>query len=130
EEPVEVTAIAHQPTDNPRFREVPESLAFTLRFPSGVLAHCDCSFNAEVSRRYRVHCEKGFIDMDPAFSYNGLLLSVKEGGQAGRRTELQIEQVNHFSAEMDHLSDCVLNGREPLTPGAEGLADMRVMAAI
>lgn len=130
EEPVEVTAMAHQPTDNPRFREVAESVAFTLRFPSGVLAHCDCSFNAEVSRRYRVHCEKGFIDMDPAFSYNGLKLSVKEGGQAGRRTELQIEQVNHFSAEMDHFSDCVLNGREPRTPGEDGLADMRVIAAI
>ena len=130
EEPVEVTAIAHQPKDNPRFREVAESVAFTLRFPSGVLAHCDCSFNAEVSRRYRVHCEKGFIDMDPAFAYNGLKLSVKEGGQAGRKTELQIEQVNHFSAEMDHLSDCVLNDREPRTPGEEGLADMRVIAAI
>ena len=130
EEPVEVTAMAHQPRDNPRFREVAESVAFTLRFPSGALAHCDCSFNAEVSRRYRVHCEKGFIDMDPAFSYSGLSLSVKEGGQAGRKTELQIEQVNHFSAEMDHLSDCVLNGREPLTPGEEGLADMRVIAAI
>ncbi len=130
EEPVEVTAIAHQPDDNPRFREVPESVAFTLRFPSGVLAHCDCSFNAEVSRRYRVHCEKGFIEMDPAFSYNGLNLVVKEGGQAGRRTELQIEQVNHFSAEMDHLSACILNGGEPRTPGEEGLADMRVIAAI
>src|SRR4051812_46056774 len=36
EEPVEVTAVAHQPKDDPRFREVPESVAFTLRFPSTV----------------------------------------------------------------------------------------------
>lgn len=133
EEPVEVTGVAHQPTDDPRFREVPESVAFTMRFPSGALAHCDCSFGAEVSRRYRVHCAKGFIDMDPAFSYNGLRLTVKTGNERSgkaERAELPIEQVNHFAAEMDHLSSCVLDEAEPLTPGEEGLADMRVIAAI
>ena len=31
---------------------------------------------------------------------------------------------------MDHFSDCVLNGKDPRTPGEEGLADMRVIAAI
>ena len=31
---------------------------------------------------------------------------------------------------MDHFSDCVLTGKDPLTPGEEGLADMRVIAAI
>ena len=64
--------MAHQPADDPRFREVPESVAFTLRFPSGVLAHCDCSFGSAVSRRYCVHCVEGTIDMDPAFDYRGL----------------------------------------------------------
>ena len=41
---------AWQPKDDPRFREVPESVAFTLRYPSGVIAHCDCSFGARESR--------------------------------------------------------------------------------
>ena len=36
----------------------------------------------------------------------------------------------YFAAEMDHFSDCVLNGRDPRTPGAEGLADVRVIEAI
>lgn len=133
EEPVEVTAMAHQPADDPRFREVPESVAYTLRFPSGVVAHCDCSFGATVSRRYRVTCEKGFIDMDPAFAYTGLELSVQEGEEAqgtARRSRIHLEQVNHFAAEMDHFADCILNGREPKTPGEEGLADMRVLEAI
>jgi predicted dehydrogenase len=127
EEPVEVTAVAHQPKDDPRFREVPESVAFTLRFPSGVLAQCDCSFGTAPSRRYSVHCDEGFIDMDPAFDYRGLRLSVTQGEE---RAELLIGQVNHFAAEMDHFSDCVLNGKDPRTPGEEGLADMRVIAAI
>jgi predicted dehydrogenase len=127
EEPVEVTAVAHQPKDDPRFREVPESVAFTLHFPSGVLAQCDCSFGTAPSRRYSVHCDEGLIDMDPAFDYRGLRLSVTQGEE---RAELLIGQVNHFAAEMDHFSDCVLYGKDPRTPGEEGLADMHVIAAI
>src|SRR3954453_6711284 len=133
EEPVEVTAVAHQPKDDPRFREVPESVAFTLRFPSGVLAHCDCNFGTAVSRRYRVHCAEGVIDMDPAFDYRGLRLRVKETKGHGGETldaEMLLPGVNHFAAEMDHFSDCVLTGKDPRTPGEEGLADMRVIAAI
>jgi predicted dehydrogenase len=133
EEPVEVTAVAHQPKDDPRFREVPESVAFTLRYPSGVLAHCDCSFGSAESRRYRVHCANGWIEMDPAFSYRGLRLRTK-GGDAkkgdAQATEHFIKEVNHFTEEMDHFSDCVLNGTKLRTPGEMGLADMRIAVAI
>ena len=38
--------------------------------------------------------------------------------------------VDHFAAEMDHLSECVLDDREPLTPGEEGLRDLTIMMAI
>jgi predicted dehydrogenase len=134
EEPVEVTAMAHQPNDDPRFREVPESVTFTLRYPSGVLAHCDCSFGSSESRRYRVHCANGWIEMDPAFSYRGLRLRTKEGEAKGPKeaklAELMLEQVNHFTAEMDHFSDCVLNDASLRTPGEMGLADMKIIAAI
>jgi predicted dehydrogenase len=133
EEPVEVAAMAHRPADDPRFREVPESVSFTLRFPSGVLAHCDCSFATSVSRHYRVHCTDGFINMDPAFGYGGLRLTVSQGSEKkgdARKSELLFEQVNHFAAEMDHFSDCILNGKNPRTPGEMGLADMRVIVTI
>jgi predicted dehydrogenase len=134
EEPVEVTAFAHHPTDDPRFREVPESVVFTMRYPSGALAHCDCSFGTAESRRYRVHCAKGFVEMDPAFSYRGLRLRTKSGEARGAKeaadTEYQLEQVNHFAAEMDHFSDCILNNKPLRTPGEMGLADMKIVAAI
>ncbi|WP_406855688.1 Gfo/Idh/MocA family oxidoreductase [Alsobacter sp. KACC 23698] len=133
EEPVEVSAFAHQPKDDPRFREVPESVAYTMRFPSGALAHCDCSFGAAVDRRYTVHCAKGVIDMNPAFSYAGLRLKVKQGEEAkgdARDQELLIPQVNQFAAEMDHFAECVAEDKQPSTPGEEGLADMRVITAL
>ncbi len=127
EEPVEVTGTQHQPKDDPRFAEVPESVAFTLRFPSGVMGYCGCSFGGAESRRYRVQCAKGWFELDPAFAYTGLELHTS---QEKTRSQINLPQKNHFAAEMDHLSTCILDNKDPLTPGEEGLADMKVMAAI
>ena len=127
EEPVEVTAFADRPKNESRFREVPRSVAFALRFPSGVVAHCDCGFDAAERRVLQVNGTKWSIDLDPAFSYRGLKLAVL---RPSGREETKLEEVNHFAAEMEHLSGCVLTGGNPRTPGEEGLADARVVAAI
>lgn len=126
-EPVEVSAYSHQPKDDPRFREVPASMVFTMRFPSGVIVTCDCSFNVSPNRRFRVHCDKGFINLDEAFSYRGQVMTI---GEKGKKSQLTLTPVNHFAAEMEHFSECVLQNKTPITPGEEGLADHRVMAAI
>jgi predicted dehydrogenase len=128
-----VTAFAHQPADDPRFREVPESVIFTLRYPSGVLAHCECGFGSARSERYRAVGAKGFIELDPAFSYQGQRLFVKQGSADSsddQKNELRLKPVNHFAAEMDHFSECVLTGKTPRTPGELGVADLRIIAAI
>ncbi len=133
EQPVSVSARAWQPGDDPNFREVPESVTFTLHYASGVLAHCDTSFGIAESRYLRVQCEKGVIDFDMAYAYRGQRLRVKRGNPAeggAYDEELVFRPVDHFAAEMDHFSACVLDGTEPRTPGAMGLADVRVIEAI
>jgi predicted dehydrogenase len=133
EEPVEVTAFSRQPENDPRFREVPESVVFTLRYPSGVLAHCECGFGSARSERYRVVGAKGYLEMDPAFGYRGQRLFLSTGGADEgdeRKSELRLQPVNQFAAEMDHFSECVLQDREPRTPGELGVADLRIIAAI
>jgi predicted dehydrogenase len=53
--------------------------------------------------------------------------------RAGAGTTIEERQqpvVDHFAAEMDHFSDCVMKGTTPRTPGEEGLADLRIMMAI
>jgi glucose-fructose oxidoreductase len=37
---------------------------------------------------------------------------------------------DHFALEMDHMSECVMEGRDPLTPGEEGLRDLRIIMAV
>lgn len=127
QEPIEVEAFSYQPDDDPRFREVPESLAFTLRYPDGVLAHCGCGFGAAESRNYRIECVDGTIELDNAFSYQGQRLQIRTDIGV---TEEKIVPKNHFAAEMDHFSRCILDGKEPRTPGQEGLQDVRLMVAI
>jgi predicted dehydrogenase len=44
--------------------------------------------------------------------------------------ERRLPAIDHFEAEMDHFSECIQQGTEPLTPGEEGLRDLRIMTAI
>jgi predicted dehydrogenase len=127
EEPVEVTGMHRWVKDDPRFREVPASTTFQLRYPSGALAVCACGFDGAEARRFRALCAKGWFELDPAFSYRNLRLREFDGKQL---SEPALEPVDHFAREMDHLAECAASGKEPKTPGEEGLADMKIMEAI
>jgi predicted dehydrogenase len=126
-EPIEVSGMLHQPDGEPRFAEVPEQLVWTMRFPNGILAHCACGFGSEVSRHLRVDCREGFLEMENAFAYrNQKLLTFQNKGL----TQHQIDPVDHFAAEMDYFSGCVLRDENPITSGEEGLQDMLIIDAI
>ena len=127
EEPAAVSAFAHQPKDDPNFRDVPENVTWNLRFPSGILAHNGCSFGTARSDEYRVNCANGFINMGPAFSYRGLQLRTFDGDVL---SEHKIKPVDQFASEMDHFSGQILKGQPNATPGSEGLADQKVVVAV
>ena len=44
--------------------------------------------------------------------------------------ERDLPALDHFALEMDHMSACVMDNQEPLTPGEEGLRDLKIMMAI
>jgi predicted dehydrogenase len=126
EEPVQVHAMEYSTPNDPRFREVEETINFQLRFPSGVLANCVSTYGAPANR-VRATGVKGWIEMEPYLSYTDLRIRAA----AGSRIEERIyPQVNHFALQMDHLSECAMTGAEPLTPGEDGLKDLRIMMAI
>lgn len=127
EEPIEANGMSYQPADDPRFKEVPARVAFQLRFPSGAMASCGCGFDGAGARRYRAVGADGWLEMENAFGYAGQQLRVRRGRDT---QELRLTPVNHFAAEMDHFADCILNDKPPITPGEEGLKDMKVIAAI
>lgn len=51
-------------------------------------------------------------------------------GREAENAEILLEPVNHFAAEMDHFSECVLHDKNLRKRGEMGRADMRAIAAI
>lgn len=131
EEPTEVFAYQYSTPGNPLFTEVEELVSWKMRFPGGVIANCATDYNVHESRHYRVLCEKGWLNIDKAFAYKGQKLSTaKAEGKLERQEEIGIAEVNQFATEMDHFSDCIINNKNPFTPGEEGLQDHILMEAI
>jgi predicted dehydrogenase len=70
---------------------------------------------------------KGWVELDPATWYSGLRMTVRHDNVIEERV---LPVRDHFALEMDHMSGCVMENREPLTPGEEGLRDLKIMMAI
>jgi predicted dehydrogenase len=131
EEPVEVTAWEYSPPDDPRYAEVEETVAFTLRFPSNTLVQATTSYGARDDKSQKLNFARATVDMPNAYKYRGQRLEVAENqGEDDARRELILPEKNQFALEIDHMADCVLNDRRPYTPGEEGLQDHVIMEAI
>jgi len=127
EEPVEVRATARTNRNDPRFKTVEDLIAWEFRFPSGVIAQGSTSFDAADEMAFEVIGQHKRLVADPGCFYNGNHLYQWQGGS---RTEIPVHEIDQFAREMDWMAD-VVRGRAPLvSPGEEGLQDMRLMHAI
>jgi predicted dehydrogenase len=129
EEPEHIAAFASTVDRDGRFNEVEENVSWTMRFPSGIVASCNTTYGAAMPGFYRVYGSKGWLEVDPAFNYEGLRLR-------GEFSGTQLDEPNpardpsQFQAQADHFSHCIQNGLEPKSPGEEGLRDMRDITEI
>jgi predicted dehydrogenase len=127
EEPVEINAMSYSTPGDVRFKEVEETINFQLRFPSGILANCSSSYGYSGQNRYRVVTTKGWFELEPATQYTGLRMYLHHDNITEERL---LPVRDHFALEMDHMSGCVMENKEPLTPGEEGLRDLTIMMGI
>lgn len=132
EEPEWVSANVFSTPNDSRFKEVEESVLFQLGFPGGTVVSASTGYSVHESRRYRCLADNGgWFGLDPAFSYEGLRMELSEvrDGKAWKENP-ELPEKNQFALEMDHFSDCVMNNKQPYTPGEEGLQDQKLMEAI
>ncbi|MBW4593561.1 MAG: Gfo/Idh/MocA family oxidoreductase [Brasilonema angustatum HA4187-MV1] len=127
DEPVAISAMIYSTPNDPRFREVEENVNFVLRFPSGVLANCSSSYGYSNTKRIQVFGSDAVLELDPATDYykHRLIIKSKNGNQ-----EQKIEDNNQFALEIDHLSESIIQNKQPKTPGEEGLQDVKLMQLI
>ena len=131
EEPIEVTGQVTRPTGDARFAQIEDVALFTLRFPSGIIATGGSGYSFHDSRQLRVHAERGWFGLDPAFGYDNLALQIsrKEAQASGLQTR-HFPPHSQFAREMDAFALSLHDNTVPLTPGEEGLQDLRILDAI
>lgn len=131
EEPIEVSAQTYSTSNDPRFKEIEENMLFQMRFPSGALVSSSTGYDFHQTKRYRVAMQTGWAEMSPGYSYEGLRLKISEHtDESENSTEIKMKNQNQFAAEIDHFADCIMNDKQPFTPGEEGLQDQRIMDAL
>lgn len=128
EEPVAVSAVESTDRSDVRFREVEDTINFQLTFPSGVVASCVSTYGSQ-HNRYRFVGASGWLDAEPATSYEGNRLRLNREWRTVDHPAPELE-LNQFSGQLDHLSQCVMSDSEPIVPGEEGQRDMRIIEAI
>ncbi|QCR22965.1 Gfo/Idh/MocA family protein [Pontibacter sp. SGAir0037] len=127
EEPEEVMAMIYSDPKDPRFKEVEDRVNFMLRFPSGVQANLSSGYSYHETKRFSVFGTDARLDLDPATDYyeHNMHVATKDAEE-----QRKIKEDNQFSLEIDHMSECILENKQPKTPGEEGLRDIRLMMAI
>ena len=131
EEPIEVFARTWSAPDDERFREVEETIAFMLRFPSGLIANCSASYGLHESRRMSLFTPAAAIHFDNAFAYTGHRLTISHrDGMAESADERKLAAKDQFALELDHMAECIRTDRKPRTPGEEGVQDHKLMEAL
>jgi len=124
EEPVEVTAKITNPPNDDRFKDVEDTVEFSLTFPSGLVGHGSGGYSWSPGKnQYDVVGEKGVLRARPATSYSGNHLTLD-----GK--DLDIDANDQFAAQMDAFSEAIRENKAVATPGEEGLRDIRIIQAI
>jgi len=129
EEPADFTAIIATRDHSGRFAEAEQSMEWTMKFPSGIVAACGCSYGQRGPSSLAINGETGYLIMEPGFNYDGLHL---RGEVRGRQIDQPSanKQPYQFANEAEHFAACIRNDKEPESPGEEGLKDMLAIEAI
>ena len=96
---------------------------FQLEFPSGALAACHTSFGIQMNY-LNVNYERGWLKMEPHSSYSG------NNGIMSNGNKINFPIENQQAKQMDEDADSILNNKDLIVPGEEGLKDIIVVEAI
>ena len=129
EDPTSFTAVVSTRDFSGRFAEVEQSVEWTMKLPSGIIASCGCSYGQRAPGFLTINGDKGYLQFQPAFLYDGVHL-------VGRANDQEIDVLGtgkapfQFTLEAEHFADCIRHNKHPESPGEEGLKDMLAIEAI
>jgi predicted dehydrogenase len=84
-----------------------------LDFGDGKFAHFDFSFERARRCEYEIIGTQGGIKCHVVWQLPGDVPVISWWTEDGRQSEERLPVANHFRLEVEHFSDCVLNGKDP-----------------
>jgi predicted dehydrogenase len=129
EEPSNYTAVVSTRDFSGRFAEVEQSVEWTMKLPSGIIASCGSSYGQTAPGFLTINGDKGYLQLQPAFLYDGVHMVGRVNGEpidvlGTGKAPFQ------FTLEAEHFADCIRHEKRPESPGEEGLKDMLAIEAI
>ena len=121
--PVAVTA-RELPKQRPEFfRDVEETIEWTMEFANGSKGDFSTSYNGGLDR-FRAEAAGGWIEFAPAFQYGGLKVTTSRGPFSPNVPPSQ------QAVQIDDFARCILEDRESPVSGQMGRRDMVIIEGI
>ena len=74
----------------------------------------DISFERSRKSEYELIGDKGWLKCHTVWAFDQDIPVISWGNDAGESGEEELSPANHFTLEIEHFSDCVLNNKTPL----------------
>lgn len=121
-EPIAVSAKAS--TTRPEiYKEVEETVEYTLEFPGGIKANCLSSFGHNVNS-LEIKYEIGWVKMSPQSGY------LVNKGEASDGTKIDFPLKNQQTKQMDEDCLAIITGKKLMATGYEGMRDIKIVEAV
>jgi D-xylose 1-dehydrogenase (NADP+, D-xylono-1,5-lactone-forming) len=91
--------------------------------------HFDISFERSRKSEYELIGDKGWLKCHTVWAFDKDVPVISWGTDAGESGYEKLAPANHFVAEIEHFSDCVLNDKQPLLSFADARANCNALAA-
>jgi len=119
--PISVTA-KHSTDRTNIFKDIPEHWEWELTWPNQLKTQHYSSYGRKGNYIY-LQTEKGNLEIEPAYSYEGLKGITPEG-------PMEFNNIFQQRLQIDEQSLAILNQRENITPGEMGRRDILLLTRI
>jgi len=100
-----------------------------IDFGDGKYAHFDFSFERARRCEYEIVGTKGGVKCHNVWCMPGDVPMISWWTEGGEPSEEWLPTANHFRLEIEHFSDCVLNGKAPALPLSDAKANCQIIVA-
>jgi xylose dehydrogenase (NAD/NADP) len=92
--------------------------------------HFDISFERSRKSEYEIIGTKGWVKCNAAWVFQNDVPVISWALEDGKYAEERFAPSNHFTLEIEHFSDCVLNNKTPYLTFADAKANCKAIEAI